>query len=79
MPQKYRADSPTLSGLATLFEPLIRRYRPVREEQTAAYSLPDHQFDRIKQNLTRNFWITKFAGSLKVIPGDLNRMLNNMM
>jgi hypothetical protein len=64
-----------LSSLPPLFEPQIGRERPVREQKAAAHLAGSStQLNRVK--LAGDFRLFKFAGSLKIIPSDLNRVLN---
>src|ERR1700730_6923134 len=50
--------------------------RSVREQKLAALAVSDHYHDGIEQDLRCDFGIAEFTRSLKVIPGDLNRMLD---
>lgn len=48
----------------------------VREQEFAALAAPDHPLDAIEQHSGGDVGIAEFARALKVIPGDLNRILD---
>jgi hypothetical protein len=68
-----------LGSLRSLFEPLVSCYCPVRQEEAAAHSLPDHGFDCIKHHPARDLRLVEFARLIKVIPGYLYRVLDQKL